>query len=59
MFRILNLEPWNYSDKAKFQLQKIGKYYELKKNKKLRNVNLKKFQVLILRFGYKIDKNKY
>lgn len=56
MFRILNLEPWNYSHKAKSKLKKIGRYYELKKNQKLEKVNLKKFQVLILRFGYKIDK---
>lgn len=56
MFEILNLEPWRYSKRAKFALKKIGRYTELKNDKEIKYLNKEKFHILVLRFGYEINK---
>jgi len=57
MLEILNLEPWRYSEKAKSILKKIGRYTELKNQKEIKYLNKEKFHILILRFGYEINKS--
>jgi len=57
MLNIVNIDSYKYSDEAKSKLISIGNYQEVNIQKKEAAKLIKLADVVILRFGIKIDKN--